>query len=196
MITNTTVNATSLKAPYIFAKIPPSSSASLLVSSGTTVAPRNTTKTSDAFLASLEFYTASASVPTTIETPMHVSHKSLFTPAVTQASQSTKETQKIMTMKTTGTTYPLSEMKSTPFTASEVKYATSFERTVGILESGQTSHEQRNVTKIKSTTTEKSSLPYLTVSAVQSSPFSRNTTSVKNLSLSGVPDVTSSECVV
>nr|XP_021135537.1 otogelin-like protein isoform X4 [Columba livia] len=195
MITNTTVDATSLKAPYIFAKIPPSSSASLLVSSGTTVAPRNTTKTSDAFLASLEFYTASASVTTTIETPMHVSHKSLFTPAVTQASQSTKETQKTMTMKTTGTTNPLSEMKSTSFTASEVKYATSFERTVGILESGQTSHEQRNVTKIKSTTTEKSSLPYLTVSAVQSSPFSRNTTSVKNLSLSGVPDVTSSECV-
>ncbi|XP_064897443.1 otogelin-like protein isoform X3 [Columba livia] len=195
MITNTTVDATSLKAPYIFAKIPPSSSASLLVSSGTTVAPRNTTKTSDAFLASLEFYTASASVTTTIETPMHVSHKSLFTPAVTQASQSTKETQKTMTMKTTGTTNPLSEMKSTSFTASEVKYATSFERTVGILESGQTSHEQRNVSKIKSTTTEKSSLPYLTVSAVQSSPFSRNTTSVKNLSLSGVLDVTSSECV-
>ncbi|XP_071660051.1 otogelin-like protein [Patagioenas fasciata] len=194
LIMSPTVNATSLKAPYIFAKIPPSSSASLLVASGTTVAPRNTTKTSDAFLASLEFYTASASVPTTIETPIHVSHKSLFTPAVTQASQSTKETQKMMVMKTTGTTNPLSEMKSTSFTASEVKYATSFERTVDILGSGQTSHEHRNVTKIKSTTTEKSSLPYLTVSAVQSSSFSRNTTSVKNLSLSGVPDATS-ECV-
>lgn len=195
-IMNTTVNATSLKAPYIFAKIPPSSSASLLVTSGTTVASRITTKTTDAFVADLEFYTASASVPTTIETPTHVSHKFLFTPAVTQASQSTKETPKITIMKTTGTTNPLSEMKSTSFTASEVKYTTSFERTVDILESGQTSHEQINVTKIKSTTTEKSSLPYVTVSAVQSLPFSRNTTSVKNHSLSGVPDVTFSDCVV
>ncbi|KAM6214078.1 otogelin-like protein [Sarcoramphus papa] len=193
MITNTTVNATSLKAPYIFAKIPPSSSASLLVASGTTVASRITTKTTDSFVADLEFYMASASVPTTTETPMHVSHKSLLTSAATQASQSTKETPKMMIMKTTGTMSPLSQMKSTSFTASEVKYATSFERTVDILESGQTSHEQRNVTKTKSTTTEKSSLPYLTVSAVQSSPFSRNTTSVKNHSLSGVLDVTTSD---
>ncbi|NWH50930.1 OTOGL protein, partial [Fregata magnificens] len=157
MITNTTVNATSLKAPYIFAKIPPSSSASLLVTSGTTVASRITTKTTDSFVADLEFYMASASVPTTIETPMHVSHKSLVTSAVTQASQSAKETPEI----------PLSQMKSTSFTASEVKYTTSLERTVDILGSGQTSHEQRNVTKTKSTTTEKTSLPYLTVSAVQ-----------------------------
>ncbi|KAM7128570.1 LOW QUALITY PROTEIN: otogelin-like protein [Ciconia maguari] len=193
MNTNTTVNATSLKAPYIFEKIPPSSSASLLVASGTTVASRITTKTTDSLVADLEFYMASASVPTTIETPMHVSDKSLFTSAVTQASQSSKETPKMMIIKTTGTTIPLSQTKSTSFTASEVKYATSFERTVDILESGQTSHEQRNVTKTKSTTTEKSSLPHLTVSAVQSSPFSRNTTSVKNLSLSGVPDITTSD---
>ncbi|XP_054668775.1 otogelin-like protein [Grus americana] len=193
MVTNTTVNATSLKAPYIFAKIPPSSSASLLVASGTTVASRITTKTNASFVADLEFYMASVSVPTTIETPMHVSHKSLFTSAATQASQSTKETPKMMIMKTSGTTSPLSRMKSTSFTASEVKYTTSFERTVDILESGQTSHEQRNVTKTKSTTTEKSFLPYLTVSAVQSLPFSRNTTSVKNLSLSGVPDVMTSD---
>ncbi|XP_029858738.1 otogelin-like protein isoform X9 [Aquila chrysaetos chrysaetos] len=192
MITNTTVKATSLKAPYIFAKIPPSSSASLLVASGTTVASRITTKTTDSFVADLEFYMASASVPTTTETLMHVSHKSLFTSAASQTSQSTTETPQMMIMKTTGTTSPLSQMKSTSFTASEFKYATSFERTVAILESGQTSHEQRNVTKTKSTTTEKSSLPYLTVSAVQSSPFSRNTTSEKNLFLSGVPDVTSS----
>ncbi|KAM6424642.1 otogelin-like protein [Rhynochetos jubatus] len=191
MTTNTTVNATSLKAPYIFAKIPPSSSASLLVDSDTTVASRITAKTADSFVADLEYYMASASVPATTETPMHVSHISLFTSAATQASQSTKEAPKIMLMKTTGTTSSLSQAKSTSFTASEVKYATSFERTVDILESGQTSHEQRNVTKTKSTTTEKSSLPYLTVSAVQSSPFSRNTTSVKNVFLSGVPDVTS-----
>uniref|UniRef100_A0A8B9NSR6 Otogelin like n=1 Tax=Accipiter nisus TaxID=211598 RepID=A0A8B9NSR6_9AVES len=193
VITNTTVNATSLKAPYIFAKIPPSSSASLLVASGTTVASRITTKTTDSFVADLEFYMASASVPTTTETLMHVSHKSLFTSAASQTSQSTTETPQMMIMKTTGTTSPLSQMKSTSFTASEVKYATSFERTVAILESGQTSHEQRNVTKIKSTTTEKSSLPYLTVSAVQSSPFSRNTTSEKNLFLSGVPDIITSD---
>ncbi|KAM6137254.1 LOW QUALITY PROTEIN: otogelin-like protein [Pterocles gutturalis] len=193
VITNTTVNATSLKAPYILAKIPASSSASLLVASGTPVASRITSKTTDSFIANLEFYTASASVPTTIEMLMHVSNKSLFAPAATQASQSTKETPKMMIMKTNGTTSPLSQTKSTSFTASEVKYATSFERTVDILESGQTSHEQRNVTKAKSTTTEKSSLPYLTVSAVQSSPFSRNTTSVKNLSLSGVPDVATSD---
>ncbi|XP_069629733.1 otogelin-like protein isoform X6 [Haliaeetus albicilla] len=193
MITNTTVNATSLKAPYIFAKIPPSSSASLLVASGTTVASRITTKTTDSFVADLELYMASASVPTTTETLMHVSHKSLFTSAASQTSQSTTETPQMMIMKTTGTTSPLPQMKSTSSTASEVKYATSFERTVAILESGQTSHEQRNVTKTKSTTTEKSSLPYLTVSAVQSSPFSRNTTSEKNLFLSGLPDVTTSD---
>ncbi|KAM6145505.1 otogelin-like protein [Phoenicopterus ruber ruber] len=189
-ITNTTGNATSLKAPYIFAKMPPSSSASLLVAYGTTVASRITTKTTDSFVADLDFYMAS--VPTTTETPMHVSHKSLFTSAVTQASRSTKETPKIMIMKPTGTASPLSQTKSTSFTASEFKYATSFERTVDILESGQTSHGQRNATKTKSTTTEKSSLPYLTVSAVQSSPFSRNISSLKNLSLSGIPDVTTS----
>ncbi|XP_059672138.1 otogelin-like protein [Gavia stellata] len=193
MITNTTVNAASLKAPYIFAKIPPSSSASLLVASGTAAASRITTKTTDSFVANLEFYMASASVPTTTETPMHVSQKSLFTSAVTQASQSTKETPKMTIMKTTRTTSPLSQTKSTSLTASEVTYATSFERTVDILESSQTSHAQRNVTKTKSTTTEKYSLPYLTVSAVQSSPFSRNTTSVKKLSLSGVSDVTTSD---
>ncbi|XP_028941441.1 otogelin-like protein, partial [Antrostomus carolinensis] len=191
MITNTTVTATSLKAPNIFSKIPPSSSASLLATSGTTVASRITTKDTDSFVADLEFYVASDSVPTTIDTLMLVSHKSLFTHGATQASQSTKETPKILFMKTSGTTSPLSQTKSTLFTAPEVKYATSFERTMDILESGQTLHEQRNVTKTKSTTTEKSSLPSLTVSAVQSSPFSRNTTSVKNLSLSGVPDVTS-----
>ncbi|KAM6293289.1 otogelin-like protein [Porphyrio hochstetteri] len=193
MITNTTVNATSLKAPYIFAKIPLSSSASLLVASGTTVASRISTKTTDSFVTDLEFYMASASVPTTMETPMDPSHKSLLTSAATQASQSTKETPKMMIMRTTGTSSPLSRTKSTSFTASEVKYATSFERTVDILESGQTSHEQRNGTKTKSTTTEKSSLPYLTVSAVQSLPFSGNTTSVKNLSLSGVLDLTTSD---
>ncbi|XP_057285337.1 otogelin-like protein [Pezoporus wallicus] len=186
-IKNTTVNATSLKVPYIFAKIPPSSSSSF--ASVTTVASSITTKTTDSFVADLEFYMASASVPTTTETSMHVSHRSLFTPAVTQVSQSTKETPKIMIMKTTGTTSPLSQTKSTSLAASEVKYATSFERTGDVLESGQISHEQRNVTKTKSTTTEKSSLSYLTVSPVQSSPFPRNITTVKNLSASGVPDV-------
>lgn len=190
MIMKTTVNATSLKTPYIFAKIPPSSSASLLVASGTTVASGITTKTTDSFVANLGFYMASASVPTTIETPMHVSQESLFTSAATQASESTKETPKMM-VKTTGTTSPLSKMKSTSFTASEVKYATSFEGTVDILESGETSDEQRNVTKTKLTTTEKSSLPFLTVSTVQSLPFSRNTTSAKNLS--GALDVTTSD---
>ncbi|XP_030335424.1 otogelin-like protein [Strigops habroptila] len=186
-IKNTTVNATSLKAPYIFAKIPSSFSGSF--ASGTTVASSITTKTTDPFVVDLEFHMASASVPTTTETSMHVSHRSLFTSAVTQASQSTKETPKIMIMKTTGTTSPLSQTKSTSLPASEVKYATSFERTGDVLESGQISHEQRNVTKTKSTTTEKSSLSYLTVSPVQSSPFPRNITTVKNLSLSGVPDV-------
>ncbi|XP_074758904.1 otogelin-like protein isoform X8 [Athene noctua] len=193
MITNTTVNPTSLKAPHTFAKIPPSSSAGLLVASGTTVDSRVTRKTTDSFVADLGFYMASASVPTTTETPMHVSHKSLFTSAATQASQSTKETPRILIVETTGTTSPLAQTKSTSFTASEGKYATPSERTVGILESGQTSYKQRNVTKIKSTTTEKSSLPYLTVSAVQSSPFSINATSVKHLSPSGVPKVTTSE---
>ena len=145
------------------------------------MASRITTKTTDSFVADLEFYMAS--VPTTIGTPVHVSHKSLFTPAVTQASQSAKETPKIMIMKTMCTTSPLSQMKSTSFTASEVKYATSFERTVDNFGSGQTSHEERNDTKTKSTITEKSSLPYLTVTAVQTVAFSRNTTSVKNLFL-------------
>ncbi|XP_040451149.1 otogelin-like protein [Falco naumanni] len=193
LIMNTTGNTTSFKAPSVFAEILPSSSASLLVASGTTVVSRITTKTTDSFVADLEFYMASASVPTTTETPVPVSHKFLFTSAATQASQSAKETPQIMIMKTTGTTSPLSQMKSTSFTASEVKYATSFERTVDGFESGQTSHEERNDTKTKSPTTEKSSLPYLTVTAVQSVAFSRNTTSVKNLSLSGVPDVTASD---
>ncbi|XP_033919213.1 otogelin-like protein [Melopsittacus undulatus] len=185
-IKSTTVNATSLKVPYIFAKIPPSSSSSF--ASVTPVASSITTKPTDSFVADLEFYMASASVPTTTETSMHVSHRSLFTYAVTQASQSTKETPKIMIMKTTGTS-PLSQTKSTSLAASEVKYATSFERTGDVLESGQISYEQRNVTKAKSTTTEKSSLSYLTVSPVQSSPFPRNITTIKNLSVSGVPDV-------
>ncbi|XP_069738697.1 otogelin-like protein isoform X2 [Phaenicophaeus curvirostris] len=193
MIMNTRVNATSLKAPYIFAKIPPSSSGSSLIASATTVASRMATETTDSSVADLEFFMASSSLPNTTETPMHVSLKSLFTSAVTQALQSTNETPKIIIMKTSGTTSPLSQTKITPFTASEVKYATLFERTAHISEGSQPSREQRNITKPKSTTTEKSSLPYLTVSAVQSSPFSRTTTSVKNLSLSGVLHVTTSD---
>ncbi|XP_071406186.1 otogelin-like protein [Pithys albifrons albifrons] len=188
MIMNATVNATSSKEPFIFEKIPPSSSASLLVTSGTALASRITTKITDSFVADLDFYMASASVSTTIET-----HKSLFTTAVTQASQSTEESPKIIKMKTTGTTSPLSQMKSTSYTASKVKYATSYERTVAISGSDQTLHEQRNVTKTKTTTTDKSSLTYLPLTAVQSSPFSRNTTSVKNISLPGVPGVTTSD---
>ncbi|XP_017599443.1 PREDICTED: otogelin-like protein isoform X1 [Corvus brachyrhynchos] len=188
MITNTTVNATSSKAPYIFAKMLPSSSASLLVTSGATLASRITTKTTDSFVINLDFYMASASVPTTIE-----AHKSLFTTAVTQASQSTRETSKINLMETTGTTSPLSQMKSTSYIASEVEYTTSFEKTVDISEGGQTSHEQRNATKMKTTTTDKSSPPYLPVTAVQSLLFSRNTTSVKNISVSGVLGVTTSD---
>ncbi|KAM4784307.1 otogelin-like protein [Cyanocitta cristata] len=188
MITNTTVNATSSKAPYIFAKMLPSSSASLLVTSGTTLASRITTKTTDSFVINLDFYMASASVPTTIE-----AHKSLFTTAVTQASQSTRETPKINIMETTGTTSPLSQMESTSYIASEVEYTTSFEKTVDISEDGQTSHEQRNATKMKTTTTDKSSPPYLPVTAVQSLLFSRNTTSVKNISVSGVLGVATSD---
>ncbi|XP_066849611.1 otogelin-like protein isoform X5 [Anser cygnoides] len=193
MIMNTTVNATSLKTPYTFVKIPPSSSASLLIASDTTVFPRITSKTSDSFVADLKFHMASPSVPTTIETPMYVSRKSLFTSPASHVSQSSQETPKMTIMKTTGTTNPLSQTKSTSFTASEFKYATSFERTSDTLESNQTSHLQRNVTKTKSTTTEKSSLPYLTVPAGQSSPFSRerNITLAKNLS--EVPDVTTSD---
>lgn len=192
MIMNTTVNATSLKTPYILAKIPPSSSADLLVASGATVASRMTTKNTDSSVTNLEFYMASASAPTTIERPMHVSQKHLFTSAVTLASQSTKETPNIMIMTAAGTTSPLSQTKSTSFTASEVKYPTSFERTMDNLESSQALYEQRNVTKTKSTTTEKSSLPYLTVSAVHSLPFSKDT-SIKNLFPSGVPDVPTSD---
>ncbi|XP_064365622.1 otogelin-like protein [Dromaius novaehollandiae] len=190
---NITVNATSLKAGYIFAKTPPS--ATLLVTSGTTVAPRITTKPTDSPVADLKFYMDSASVPATTEIPMYVSHKFLFTSAPSQVSQSTKETLKMTVMKTTGTVSLFSQMKSTSSTASEFKYATSFEKTAGVLESNQTSNVQRNVTKTKSTTTEKSSVPYLTAFAVQSSPFSskNNTTSVKSLSLSEVPDVTTSD---
>lgn len=188
MIANTTVNATSSNAPYIFAKMMPSSSASLLVTSGTTLASRITTKTTDSFVVSLDFYMASASVPTTIET-----HKSLFTSAVIQASQSSRETPKINIMKTTVTTSPLSQMKSTSYIASEVKYTTSFEKSVDISEDGQTSHGQKNATRIKATTTDKSSPPYLPVTAAQSLLVSRNTTSVKNISVSGVLDVMTSD---
>ncbi|KAM9204114.1 LOW QUALITY PROTEIN: otogelin-like protein [Mergus octosetaceus] len=193
MIMNTTVNATSLKASYTFVKITPSSSASLLIASDTTVAPRITTKTSDSFVADLKFHMASSSVSTTIETPMYVSRKSLFTTPASHVSESRTETPKMTITKTTGTTNPLSQTKSLSFTASEFKYATLFERTSDALESSQTSHLQRNVTKTKSTTTEKSSLPYLTVPAGQSSPFSRerNITLAKNLS--EVPDVTTSD---
>lgn len=189
VITNTTVKSTSAKAPYIYAKMLPSSSASLLVTSGTTtLASRSTTKTTDSFVVNLDFYMASASVPTTIET-----QKSLFTTAVTQASQSTRETPKINIMETTGTTNPLSQMKSTSYVASAVKYTTSFEKTVDISEDGQTPHEQKNATKTKTTTTDKSSPPFLPVTALQSLLFSRNTTSVKNISISGVLDVTTSD---
>ncbi|XP_032914346.1 otogelin-like protein [Catharus ustulatus] len=188
MTMNTTVNATSSKAPYVFAKMLPSSSASLLVTSGTTLGSRITTKTTDSFVVNLDFYVASASVPTTIET-----HKSLFTTAVTEASQSTRETPKINIMKTTGTSSPLSQIKSTSYIASEVKHTTSFEKNVDISEDYQTSHEQKNATKTETTTTDKSSPPYLPVTAVQSLLFLRNTTSVKNISLSGVLDVTTSD---
>uniref|UniRef100_U3K7E2 Otogelin like n=1 Tax=Ficedula albicollis TaxID=59894 RepID=U3K7E2_FICAL len=187
MIMNTTVNATSSKAPYIFAKMQPSSSASLLVTSDTTLASRITTKTADSFVVNLDFYVASASVPTTIET-----HKSLFTTAVTQASQSTRETPNINIMKTTGTTSPLSQIKSTSYIASEVKYTTSFEKPVDISEDGQTSDEQKNATKTETTTADKSFPPYLPVTAVQSLLFLRNTTSIKNISVSGVLDITTS----
>ncbi|XP_035196843.1 otogelin-like protein isoform X2 [Oxyura jamaicensis] len=193
MIMNTTVNATSLKTPYTFVKIPPSSSASLLIASDTTVAPRITTKTSGSFVADLKFHMALPSVSTTVETPVYVSHKSLFTSPASHVSESSKETPKMTIIKTTGTTNPLSQTKSSSFTASEFKYATSFERASDTLESSQTSHLQRNVTKTKATTTEKSSLLYLTVPASQSSPFSRerNITLAKNLS--EVPDVTTSD---
>lgn len=193
MIMNTTMNATSLKASYTFVKIPPSSSASLLIASDTTVAPRITTKTSDSFVADLKFHMASSSVSTTIETPMYVSWKSLFTSPASHISESSTETPKMTITKTTGTTNPLSQTKSSSFTASEFKYATLFEGTSDTLESSQTSHLQRNVTKTKSTTTEKSSLPYLTVPVGQSSPFSRerNLTLAKNLS--EVPDVITSD---
>lgn len=193
MIMNTTMNATSLKASYTFVKIPPSSSASLLIASDTTVAPRITTKTSDSFVADLKFHMASSSVSTTIETPMYVSWKSLFTSPASHISESSTETPKMTITKTTGTTNPLSQTKSSSFTASEFKYATLFEGTSDTLESSQTSHLQRNVTKTKSTTTEKSSLPYLTVPVGQSSPFSRerNITLAKNLS--EVPDVITSD---
>eukprot|EP00075_Anas_platyrhynchos_P020781 XP_027310034.1 otogelin-like protein isoform X2 [Anas platyrhynchos] len=193
MIMNTTMNATSLKASYTFVKIPPSSSASLLIASDTTVAPRITTKTSDSFVADLKFHMASSSVSTTIETPMYVSRKSLFTSPASHISERSTETPKMTITKTTGTTNPLSQTKSSSFTASEFKYATLFEGTSDTLESSQTSHLQRNVTKTKSTTTEKSSLPYLTVPVGQSSPFSRerNLTLAKNLS--EVPDVITSD---
>ncbi|XP_065596971.1 otogelin-like protein [Cyrtonyx montezumae] len=182
VIMNATVNATSLKTPYIFEKIPPSSSASVLVASDTTADPKVTTKTTDDFVADSKFHMASASVPTTTETPMHESHKSLLTFAPSQVSQSSKEIPETTVMKTS-TPSPLSKTKSTSFTTSEFKYVTSFERTVGILESSQTSYVHRNVTKAKSTTTEKSFLPYLTVSASRSSPFSSvRITSAKNLS--------------
>lgn len=182
MIVNTTVNATSLKTPYTFAKILPSSSASVLVASDTTVDPRITAKTTDDF-ADSKLHMASASVPTTIETPTYESHKSLLTFAPSEVSQSSKEIPKTTVMKMSTTSPPLSKTKSTSFTTSEFKYVTSFERTVGILESSQTSYVQRNVTKAKSITTEKPFLPYLTVSASRSSPFSSvRITSAKNLS--------------
>ncbi|XP_072186360.1 otogelin-like protein [Excalfactoria chinensis] len=181
LIANTTVNATSLKTPYAFAKIPSSSSASALVASDTTVDPRITAKTTVDF-ADSKFHMASASVPTTIETSTYESHKSLLTFAPSRVSQSSKEIPKTAVMKMS-TPSPLSKTKSTSFTTSELKYVTSFERTVGILESSQTSYVQRNVTKAKSTTTEKSFLPYLTASASRSSPFSSvRITSAKNLS--------------
>lgn len=180
------VNATSLKAPYLFAKVPPSSSASSLAASGTTMPSRITTKTTD-----LEAYVASASVPTTVETSMHLSRKSLLTSAVTQASKSIRETPK-STDVTTDTTNPLSQVKSTSFTASAIKHATSFERTVDVFPSGQTLYEQKTVTST-TTTAGESSLPYLAASAVQSLPFATNTTpSVKNVSLSGDLHVTTS----
>lgn len=184
MVMNTTVNATSSKAPYIFAKMLPSSSASLLVTAGTTLASRITTKTTDSLVVNLDFYMASSSVPTTIGT-----HKSLFTTAVIEASQSSRETPKINIMKTTGSTSPLSQMKSTSYIASEVKHTTSFKKPVDISEDGQTSHEEKNATRTKTTTTDKSSPPYLPVTAVQSLLVSRNTSSVKNISVSGVLDV-------
>ncbi|NWZ45301.1 OTOGL protein, partial [Brachypodius atriceps] len=208
MTTNTTVNATSSKAPYIFAKMLPSSSASLLVTSGTTLASRITTKTTDSFVVNLDFYMASASVATSTET-----HKSLFTTAVIQASQSSRETPKINIMKTTGTTSPLSQMKSTSYIASEVKYTTSFEKTVDISKDGQTSHEQKNATRTKTTTTDKSSLPYLPVTSLQTRaiidlshssggmalPSSSETTAVADKTFFGTMThtliSTSSECV-
>ncbi|NXN98019.1 OTOGL protein, partial [Rhinopomastus cyanomelas] len=160
VIMNPTVNTASLKAPHVFTERLLSSSASLLVTSGSTVASRFTTKPT----------VASASVPPATETAMSVSHQSLFTSAVTQASQSTKETPEIHIMTTRS---PLFQTKSTSFTASEVRHATSFERTVGVVESAQTPYEQRNVTRTKTTTTEKaSSLPYLTVTRLDLSPSS------------------------
>ncbi|XP_010222088.1 PREDICTED: otogelin-like protein [Tinamus guttatus] len=177
---NITMNASSLKTDHIFAETTPS--ATVLVTSGT----RLTTKPTDSPVADL------ALVPATTEIPMYVSHKFLFTSAPSQVSQSTKETLKMTIMKTAGTVSPFSQMKSISSTASEFKYATSNEKTADSLESIQTSIVQRNVTKTKSTTTEKSA-PYLTAFAAESSPFltKSDTTSVKSFSVSEVPDVTS-----
>ncbi|NWI10836.1 OTOGL protein, partial [Crypturellus soui] len=156
---NITMSATSLKTDYIFAEA--TTSATVLVTSGT----RITTKPADLPVADL------ALVPATTEIPMYVSHKFLITSALSQVSQSTKETLKMTIMKTAGTVSPFSQMKSISSTPSEFKYATPIEKTADSLESIQTSNMQRNVTKTKSTTTEKSSAPYLTAFADESSPF-------------------------
>ncbi|XP_026504731.1 otogelin-like protein [Terrapene carolina triunguis] len=190
---STALSTTSLVPTYVTMKTSVSPSITLLVTPAATIAPSVTAKTTESSVTHIELYTASSSVPipATSKTPMYPSPKTLLTSAHSPVSLSTKEMIKTIVMKTTGAMTAFSELKITPSATSELKYATSIGRTADTRESSQTSHVQRNITKTKSTTTEKSSLLHSTFSSVQTTslPSQSSITSGKSVSISEVTDV-------
>ncbi|XP_074812278.1 otogelin-like protein [Natator depressus] len=194
---STALSTTSLVPTYVTMKTSVSPSRSLLVTPATTITPSATAKSTESSVTHVELYKASSSVPVpaTSQTHMYPSPETLLASAHSLVSLSTKEMLKPIVMKTTGAMTAFSDLKITPSAASDLKYATSIGRTADTIESSQTSHVQKNITKTKSTTTEKSSLLHSTFSSVQTTslPSQSSITSGKSVSISEVSDVTLSD---
>ncbi|EMP36508.1 Otogelin [Chelonia mydas] len=194
---STALSTTSLVPTYVTMKTSVSPSRSLLVTPATTITPSATAKSTESSVTHIELYKASSSVPipATSQTHMYPSPETLLASAHSLVSLSTKEMLKPIVMKTTGAMTAFSDLKITPSAASDLKYATSIGRTADTIESSQTSHVQKNITKTKSTTTEKSSLLHSTFSSVQTTslPSQSSITSGKSVSISEVSDVTLSD---
>ncbi|KAM7177636.1 otogelin-like protein [Macrochelys suwanniensis] len=140
-----------------------------------------------------------SSIFTTTSSPpsetSHVSTVSLGTNISSSPSTEYETRTFVPTEIVTHSTVPSGALTMSTALTSDLKYATSTGRTADTIESSQTSHVQKNITKIKSTTAEKSSLLHSTFSSVQTTSFPSQSsiTSRKSLSISEVTDVTLSD---